>query len=696
MATLPLFQHRCELLSAGLRDALERHRALRPQVLARMFGEQEIEDGAALNYLETISPGTPAETVDEWHVELLELMAVARSVARRTRDEVAHMDVTEITIRAAKAHRQDAREEHERKFQAADLAAVRARVPPRLPKHQGAAAARAAAAHEGDPRGRANAEAEYRSKAVEDLVQLLQAAQGGDAGRLRLAAAGRRGKTLRKRVNGWRAYQRWLLAAGRPLLGDDLNDMVDYLGSRAAEPCGRTVLDEVVSVYRFLDDVMGRTGDERRSASPHILHALKEYRLQVALASEDKGRGQALRPPLLLIKMLEEFVVDEGRPRYDRALSWWLLLSAWGVLRFDDHRGLDPASIVVDASGLRGLLTRTKTTGPDKQVTVRELHVGRNAYLAHDGWLVTGWELWRHWNDFKRDYFLLPRSTADGMLHREITYEEYVGSMRRVISNLGGDGDLTTMGDDLAMTFTAHSWRSFLPSAASALGAPSSLLDSLGAWRAKGGEVYARTHSMRAGRVQVVVAESVKNADAAEDILAEADDLLRMRGKLIARGLTEDKVTTIVERFRRRDERTASLVDWKVMDVDGADGEHAGRSGHAAACRSSSSSEVTAAGSSATSSTRARDQHRVPSEVSGYVVSIVKRGGQERRKLHYLGLCHLVPGVDYLRFEELGKSLPDVGAYDSVCGRCWPAGDPSAGQADAEGSSDGSSLTEEE
>jgi hypothetical protein len=56
------------------------------------------------------------------------------------------------------------------------------------------------------------------------------------------------------------------------------------------------------------------------------------------------------------------------------------------------------------------------------------------------------------------------------------------------------------------------------------------------------------------------------------------------------------------------------------------------------------------------------------------VVSIVKRGRSDHRKLHYLGLCHLVPGVDYLRFEELGTGMPAAAAYDSVCSRCWPEG----------------------
>ena len=59
----------------------------------------------------------------------------------------------------------------------------------------------------------------------------------------------------------------------------------------------------------------------------------------------------------------------------------------------------------------------------------------------------------------------------------------------------------------------------------------------------------------------------------------------------------------------------------------------------------------------------------------GYVLSLVRRGKHTQKKLHYLGQCHLVPGVDYLNYEWMGPERPDVSVYDSVCTRCWPIKD---------------------
>ena len=56
----------------------------------------------------------------------------------------------------------------------------------------------------------------------------------------------------------------------------------------------------------------------------------------------------------------------------------------------------------------------------------------------------------------------------------------------------------------------------------------------------------------------------------------------------------------------------------------------------------------------------------------GYVLSLVRRGKRTHKKLHYLGQCHLVPGVDYLRYDWMGPQRPDMEYYDSVCTRCWP------------------------
>ncbi len=46
-------------------------------------------------------------------------------------------------------------------------------------------------------------------------------------------------------------------------------------------------------------------------------------------------------------------------------------------------------------------------------------------------------------------------------------------------------------------------------------------------------------------------------------------------------------------------------------------------------------------------------------------------GKRRTRRLHYLGACHRVPGIDYLDYEELGPHLPSEDAYVLVCKNCW-------------------------
>ena len=63
----------------------------------------------------------------------------------------------------------------------------------------------------------------------------------------------------------------------------------------------------------------------------------------------------------------------------------------------------------------------------------------------------------------------------------------------------------------------------------------------------------------------------------------------------------------------------------------------------------------------------ARSKGNLPAEVGGYVVSIFKKV----RRLHYLGACHMVPGVDYKDYEELGMDRPSPSEYTTYCKKCW-------------------------
>ena len=62
-----------------------------------------------------------------------------------------------------------------------------------------------------------------------------------------------------------------------------------------------------------------------------------------------------------------------------------------------------------------------------------------------------------------------------------------------------------------------------------------------------------------------------------------------------------------------------------------------------------------------------RAKPRIPDEVGGYVVAIT-RGF---RRLHLLGACPRVPGIDYHDFEEYGMERPEVTEYDDYCKSCW-------------------------
>ena len=58
-------------------------------------------------------------------------------------------------------------------------------------------------------------------------------------------------------------------------------------------------------------------------------------------------------------------------PRCFRAIPWWLLIQNWATLRLSDHRGIDPASVRIDATGFSALLTRSKRIGEDKAIVSR-------------------------------------------------------------------------------------------------------------------------------------------------------------------------------------------------------------------------------------------------------------------------------------------------------------------------------------
>ncbi len=541
---------------------------------------------------------------------------------------------------AAAAHARTLEEERssfEDLFRRRQLLAAQARVPPPTARFRATVFARAVAKHEGDPHGREKAETDYRGRMLGKL-QAMMTQDGLDAGSARLVAAGRRASTLDTRLRAWAAFQRWLGQAGGRSAPLSPQDFVDYLAARAAEPCGRGTLRGVMAMFGFLDDVYRRQGDDRWARDKSVHDAFNEYGSSLAMRA-----GGA--------------PVVKGRNVVDRVLSWYMLTAAWGTLRFDDHRGWPSGQLVADDGGWDIGLQRTKTTGRGKKVEVRPLTIAKESWLKREDWFTTGYRLLQAEAPFPRDYLLPVPGSSTTFKPRELRYEEFVGRTRWVLSGLLISDEV--LGEEAAMGITAHSWRSFLPSAAAAIGISKELIDSLPAWGAQGGEGYVRTARQRSRFVQTAVARAARRHSAEWDIFASGADLPELTRKLMQRGLMAEDAQQKAGQWLSHVSAYRGPLQGELAVPLPQDPT------------SSTSSSPPPQLEPARKQARIADKRRhLPRDVRGHVISMV--GRQRTRRLHYLGACHRVPGIDYLEYEELGMSLPDEDAYDLVCRNCWP------------------------
>ena len=353
--------------------------------------------------------------------------------------------------------------------------------------------------------------------------------------------------------------------------------------------------------------------------------------------------------------------------------------------------------MVLSESGLIFDLERTKTTGSGKAQQCRTVHVDPEAFLSEADWLAVGFASFLSLGFINRDYALVCKGVQETILEREISYEEYVGHMRRITAQieLGTNRvvtvpreamDIRVFGSALSGLLTAHSWRAFLPTAASGLGAAQHDLDALGSWRPKGGMVYVRQSSSRALKYQKTVATSLRSGVA--DFLNEAAEMRVYERRLLQRGLSDTEVEEALVGVFTVPRGDGVQKSGTPMQTFGSLAGASSSSGDPATAVLPVSAEPVASAPSQRKTAEVKKVQRIPDGEVGYVLSIVRRGRRMHKKLHYLGQCHLVPGVDYLRYDWIGPQRPGVELYDSVCTRCWPIKD--AGEDEAT-----SSVTEE-
>ena len=179
-----------------------------------------------------------------------------------------------------------------------------------------------------------------------------------------------------------------------------------------------------------------------------------------------------------------------------------------------------------------------------------------------------------------------------------------------------------------------------------------------------------RQSSTRALKYQKAVAVRLREGDVG--FLNESAEMRVYERRLLQKGLTDSEVEDALEGVFVR-ESVAANVDAAAVGRTVAMNSGSSTSGVLAPTQSPLTGSMVANTQKEDALASGRRQSKIPEGEVGYVLSLVRRGKQTHKKLHYLGQCHLVPGVDYLRYDWMGPQRPDVELYDSVCTRCWPA-----------------------
>ncbi len=626
------------------------------------YSAEEIANGeAAMDLL--LELHLEEDHIDKLQSDIELLTNSLRSRVQQLHLSFARKEPHDFHFQRKREVREDAERQQLLKVARFEAREQRAQPPPAPTRQVFGSRLRRAQALEGDSAARHKAEEAQRKLW---LRRLLDALRSVNAPSVRLAEKSkhaedilelqigpRRAGTLRLRVRAWARYREWLQMSYGLNHPADPHHFLDYLLDRRAEPCSRGVLASMVDTMRFVEKAMGLTQELRVTENEYVKQTVAGILRSTSAQAMGAARGPARALVVWCLIELERTVMNAQRLPYDRMLSWWMLMSSWAVLRFDDHRGIGSSGVSSDGLGVNLLMTRTKTTGQDKAVQNKPGFVAWSAWLTEPERMQTGYDLWLQHAPWERDYLLVVLA-ADGVCRpREIKYAEYAGRMRGVLASLDIPG-YGAAGGSVAAFWRPHSWRTFLPSALEALGAPSSSLGWLSAWKPQSGAAYVRTQKEKTRVIQATVARILRAHLDGDDPIGETGSLREIEMHLGDRGLAVEEAAVICAGMRKFLGPPVEEILWPRVRED---------------------AEPTVPPPEAEEAEGEKEQEdsgeelKAPRWENGYIVSI--SSGRRVRRLHRLGLCHRRPGIHYHRYEEYGAKFPPPSQYNDYCKDCW-------------------------
>ena len=555
------------------------------------------------------------------------------------------------------------------------------------------------------------AEKQERDRWVKELGDIIQDAglpaakrSSGEALMLRVAK-GRRANTLRKHVKTWRKVSRWMEAVFHCRWPHNADCFAEFIEAMIEEPCARTFPESAFKSLMFLEYAGEVPESDQMCRSLAVKNVLEEASLRLQ-SVELKPTRNALLLPVAVIMAWEVHVCDEKETNYSRAYAWFRLIKLWTGMRFDDTKGTPNRTMEMTEWGLKGVINRSKTSGPGKRVILLPFYVSSEAWLTERRWLAVGWKLWTALGSeaglLMRDFMLpWPNKGCSGFIRKVVDYP-IASTMSNALFNelklRQGEKFTSVMVPGIGVLWTEHSERVTIRTWAQAARIPEDVRRMIGRWRPSADEGYEKNVRINVLRCQKVLAafarENLTNSDPFDETTVIQLVEQRMKGMKYTQEEVDEQLMRLMtfmpgegqaKQCRKPKwittgpvvlvEELEDTVEVKA-EPDRSDGDEQERSG----------GEV-------------QRPAVVPLEsVAGtFVVSIV--GRSKTKTLHRIGECHRQPGLRYAQFEVLGDEVPDASAYHRACRQCFRKGIATAENAledDSSGEVSSSEMTDSE
>ena len=354
-----------------------------------------------------------------------------------------------------------------------------------------------------DQGGREAVESLEKQRWTDKVVVILRAAnvpvclQAGQAAEPDLAlnavVGRRRSRTLRTRCRMFTRIVVWLQCVHNVYWPSHCGHMLDFLRDAELGPCPKTLPSSISAALSFFEQISGLP----ESGQIHRTQLWKDNVAELEMRIQGRsGNGIVHKANNLTISMIIslELVVVSCRPAFIRFWAFCILLMVWMSLRFDDLMGLSVSRLILGKRFLKGVLTRTKTTGAGKRIQEVPVYLHIHASFTGHPWIVTGCELLRMPAfAFERDYFVPEPSTDyQGSRQHMLRYSEASGLFRKLLGTLptirrDGDGMWEEGGKIMLpmscpLFWTLHGPRHFVASVAAAEEVPKDVRDMAGRW----------------------------------------------------------------------------------------------------------------------------------------------------------------------------------------------------------------------